>query len=99
MGIGRKLLKKAEDIAFYNHFCNGTVVISGIGVRGYYEKFGYVLENNYMIKNFNYVILNKIKTNFQLFLYYIYIMFIIRNYIPICIFLSFTYMYFMILEK
>ena len=25
-------------------------VISGIGVRGYYEKFGYVLENNYMIK-------------------------------------------------
>ena len=46
------LLKKAEDIAFYKHLCSGTVVISGIGVRGY-EKFGYKLENNYMVKEFN----------------------------------------------
>ena len=52
LGIGTSLLKKAEDIAFYNHQCNGMVVISGIGVRGYYEKFGYFLENNYMIKEF-----------------------------------------------
>ncbi|MBI96159.1 hypothetical protein CL656_03350 [bacterium] len=51
-GVGKKLLKKAENIACYNHFCDGTVVISGIGVRGYYEKFGYVLENHYMIKKF-----------------------------------------------
>ena len=52
LGVGRRLLKKAEDIAFYKHLCSGTVVISGIGVRGYYEKFGYKLENNYMVKEF-----------------------------------------------
>ena len=52
MGIGRKLLAKAEEIAFYKHYKMGTVVISGIGVRGYYEKFGYVLENHYMVKDF-----------------------------------------------
>ena len=51
-GIGKKLVKKAENIAFYNHYLSGVVVISGIGVRGYYEKLGYRLENNYMIKNF-----------------------------------------------
>ncbi len=96
MGIGRKLLKKAEDIAFYNHFCNGTVVISGIGVRGYYEKFGYVLQNNYMIKDFSNIILNTIKNNYQLFLYYIYIVFIIKNYVKILIFISFTYTYYSI---
>lgn len=51
-GIGRKLLKKAEQISLYNHFKKGTVVISGIGVRSYYEKQGYFLRNNYMIKHF-----------------------------------------------
>ena len=55
-GIGKKLVKKAENIAFYNHYLSGVVVISGIGVRGYYEKLGYRLENNYMVKNFNIVI-------------------------------------------
>ena len=31
----------------------GTVVISGIGVREYYEKRGYHYENNFMVKEFN----------------------------------------------
>ena len=30
----------------------GTVVISGIGVRQYYEKMNYRLENNFMKKKF-----------------------------------------------
>ena len=51
-GVGRKLLKVAENIALYRHMRIGTVVISGIGVRGYYEKFGYKLENHYMVKTF-----------------------------------------------
>ena len=51
-GIGKKLIKKAENIAFYKHFKMGTIVISGIGVRNYYKKLGYVLENNYMVKSF-----------------------------------------------
>jgi len=51
-GIGKKLIKKAEQITLYNHFKRGTIVISGIGVRGYYEKMGYSLRNNYMTKHF-----------------------------------------------
>ena len=51
-GIGKKLIKKAENIAFYKHLKMGTVVISGIGVRNYYKKLNYNLENNYMVKSF-----------------------------------------------
>lgn len=50
-GFGRKMLKKADEIAFINGMA-GLVVISGIGVREYYEKRGYRLENNYMVKTF-----------------------------------------------
>lgn len=50
-GFGKKLLKKAEEIAFWNGM-KGTVVISGIGVREYYEKRGYYYENNFMVKEF-----------------------------------------------
>ena len=35
--IGRRLIKTAEDISYYNHYKGGTVVISGIGVRNYYR--------------------------------------------------------------
>jgi ELP3 family radical SAM enzyme/protein acetyltransferase len=51
-GIGKKLVKTAEYISLLKHFKSGTVVISGIGVRGYYENIGYELENNYMVKSF-----------------------------------------------
>ena len=51
-GIGRKLLQKAEQISMFRHFKRGVVVISGIGVRGYYEKYGYTLRNNYTGKIF-----------------------------------------------
>ena len=50
-GFGKKLLEKAEQIAFVSGM-NGVVIISGIGVREYYEKRGYYLENNYMVKDF-----------------------------------------------
>ncbi len=53
-GIGKKLIHKAEQISFINHFKRGVVVISGIGVRGYYEKQGYFLRDNYMNKRFKY---------------------------------------------
>ena len=51
-GIGKKLISKAEQISWLHHWKYGTVVISGIGVRGYYEKQGYELKNNYMVKTF-----------------------------------------------
>ena len=50
-GFGKKLLQRAEQIAFLSGMA-GTVIISGIGVREYYEKRGYYLSNNYMVKDF-----------------------------------------------
>lgn len=49
-GFGKKLLLKAEEIA-YNNGYNKCAVISGIGVREYYKKNGYTLKNTFMIKN------------------------------------------------
>lgn len=51
-GIGKRLVKKAEEISLSKHYKYGTVVISGIGVRGYYEKLGYQLVDHYMVKSF-----------------------------------------------
>ena len=49
-GIGSKLLKIAEWEARKN-FYTGIVVISGEGVKGYYEKRGYKDIDTYMVKN------------------------------------------------
>ena len=48
-GLGKKLLKKAETIAKENDK-DKIVVISGVGVKKYYEKFGYVKEGPYVVK-------------------------------------------------
>jgi elongator complex protein 3 len=48
-GIGRELLMKAEEIAKQNKK-DKIVVISGVGVRNYYRKFGYEKEGFYMVK-------------------------------------------------
>jgi elongator complex protein 3 len=48
-GIGKKLMAKAEEIA-KKHKKKKIVIISGIGVRGYYRKLGYRLEGTYMVK-------------------------------------------------
>ncbi len=48
-GFGKKLMKKAEEIAL-KHGKNKVVVISGVGVRNYYRKLGYEREGPYMVK-------------------------------------------------
>lgn len=48
-GIGKKLLKMAEQISYKNKYYK-IAIISGIGVRKYYKKLGYNLSNTYMIK-------------------------------------------------
>ncbi|MDD5086437.1 MAG: tRNA uridine(34) 5-carboxymethylaminomethyl modification radical SAM/GNAT enzyme Elp3 [Candidatus Nanoarchaeia archaeon] len=48
-GYGKKLLKKAEQIASKNKK-NKMVVISGIGVRDYYRRLGYKKQGPYMVK-------------------------------------------------
>jgi ELP3 family radical SAM enzyme/protein acetyltransferase len=48
-GIGKLLLRKAECIA-YSHKYFKIAVISGVGVRNYYRKHKYTLDDTYMIK-------------------------------------------------
>ena len=48
-GFGKRLMKKAEEIAFNNGY-RKIVVISGIGVKNYYRKLGYHNEETYMVK-------------------------------------------------
>lgn len=50
VGMGTKLIIEAEKICKKNKV-NQLAVISGVGVREYYKKFGYKLENTYMVKN------------------------------------------------
>jgi len=49
-GYGAKLLRMAEKIAQEDYDAKKVVIISGIGVREYYRKFGYELEGPYMSK-------------------------------------------------
>lgn len=51
IGLGKKLLIEAERIAKEEFGLNKIVVISGVGVRGYYRKNGYRLQETYMSKN------------------------------------------------
>lgn len=64
-GFGKSLLKTAEIISVH-HGYSRFAVISGVGVRNYYKKQGYVLDNTYMIKQLSII---------QRFLYYLYSIF------------------------
>ncbi|MBT3356267.1 tRNA uridine(34) 5-carboxymethylaminomethyl modification radical SAM/GNAT enzyme Elp3 [bacterium] len=50
IGLGRKLLQKAESISKEEFGFEKIAIISGVGVREYYKKFDYKLENEYMTK-------------------------------------------------
>ena len=51
-GIGKKLLYMAEECAKQNNYKKISIT-SGVGVRGYYSKKGYNLNNGYMVKEIN----------------------------------------------
>lgn len=51
-GLGRALMAEAERIAAAAGYAK-LAVISGVGVREYYRKLGYVLEGTYMVKKLN----------------------------------------------
>ena len=52
MGFGKHMIEKCEEKIVTNYpQCKKIAVIAGVGVRPYYEKRGYVLQNEYMIKN------------------------------------------------
>jgi elongator complex protein 3 len=48
-GLGKKLLASAEKLSRKSAYSKLSI-ISGIGVRNYYKKFNYKLDNTYMIK-------------------------------------------------
>lgn len=48
-GLGKWLMEEAEKIARCEK-CEKISVISGVGVKEYYRKIGYKLENSYMVK-------------------------------------------------
>jgi elongator complex protein 3 len=48
-GLGKWLMSEAEKIA-KDKKIKKLSVISGVGVREYYQKLGYHLENTYMVK-------------------------------------------------
>ncbi len=52
LGMGKKLLEEAEKICKKNKL-KKIAVISGVGVRKYYQKSGYKLDETYMIKKIN----------------------------------------------
>ncbi len=49
-GLGKRLMLEAEKIA-NTHGKTKMVVLSGVGVREYYQKIGYEREGPYMVKN------------------------------------------------
>ena len=49
-GYGTLLMKEAERIARDEHGGTKLSVISGVGVRSYYERLGYYLDGPYMSK-------------------------------------------------
>lgn len=49
-GFGSMLVEEAERIARMEHKSKKMAIISGVGTRKYYEKFGYYLEGPYMVK-------------------------------------------------
>lgn len=50
-GFGAMLINEAERIAREEHCSSKLAIISGVGTRNYYSKFGYHLEGPYMVKN------------------------------------------------
>nr|CCC92118.1 putative acetyltransferase [Trypanosoma congolense IL3000] len=49
MGVGTQLMREAERIAVEHNFSK-IAVIAGVGVRRYYAKLGYQLQDTYMVK-------------------------------------------------
>jgi elongator complex protein 3 len=49
-GLGQKLLEEAENICKQEHSLRKLSVISAIGTREYYRKFGYIINGPYVTK-------------------------------------------------
>ena len=85
-GIGKKLIKIAEEITIKNGL-NKISVISGIGVKNYYIKQGFEELEHYLVKNLD---SNQDKTMYNYYLYVNFSLLIILYVVLLCkIFLYF----------
>jgi len=50
-GLGQQLVQEAERLAQKTFGFNRVAVIAGVGVREYYRRMGYRLEETYMVKD------------------------------------------------
>ncbi len=50
-GFGQRLLGEAERIAKEEYGLTRVAVIAGVGVRAYYRRWGYALQDTYMVKS------------------------------------------------
>lgn len=69
-GFGRRLLQKAELLAYENG-CHDIVVISGIGVTEYYRKFGYTMKDTFMWRELSYDYIHQLRNHDISLTYYI----------------------------
>ena len=58
IGFGKRLLKKAEEIASLNRY-KKMAIIAGIGTRNYYRKFNYECVDSFMIKELDKTFIEK----------------------------------------
>lgn len=69
-GFGRRLLQKAELLAYENG-CHDIVVISGIGVTEYYRKFDYTMKDTFMWRELSYDYIHQLRNHDLSLTYYI----------------------------
>ena len=86
MGLGKRLVFKSEEIAIAHKY-KKIAVISGVGVRKYYEKRGFKFDNNYMIKDLsNKIFINNIvdiiSKIFMVIIGYFFLKFMLKIYSP-----------------
>jgi ELP3 family radical SAM enzyme/protein acetyltransferase len=74
LGIGKTLIRMAEGFAIKNNY-NRIAIISGVGVRDYYRKRGYVLHDTYMIKSLK----NRINCQFIILIIVIMMSFVLAK--------------------
>ena len=66
-GVGKHLVEIAENISFF-HSKKGMAVISGEGVRSYYQKLGYFTQDTFEIKMFRFDFTDCVLIVFSIFI-------------------------------
>ena len=96
-GFGKKLLRFAENFSYENGY-KRISIISAVGTRNYYRKFGYQLIDTYMTKDLNlrnylYNYLLHSSSNYILIIIILTLLLILFNYYYLIIIYTFFYIF------